>query len=251
MGTTVDGTGAKQSLYLNNVMADSATRARLVSDHLALVRRLCRRFSYTGEPLEDLMQVGTIGLLKGIDKFDPDRGSKFTAFAIPVITGEIKNYFRDHGWGVKVPRKLQRQRMVVEKSIEHLSQILGHSPNVIEISEATGLTEDVVFDTFSIENFGRPLSLDAQFDSNGHGDVSSILDFLGHEDPRFSEMISKIDLANLMLCLDPREKEIIRLKFYSGLSQTEIAGCLGISQMHVSRLQRIALNKLKVNMLQQ
>lgn len=140
----------KRLLELYKKSRDLAARDRLVADHLALVRRLCNRFNHSGEPLEDLIQVGIIGLLKAIEKYDPARGSDFVAFAVPQILGEVKNYFRDHGWAVKVPRKLQRRKMVVERTVEVLTQRLGHSPTIPEIAEATGFSQEEVYDTFEL-----------------------------------------------------------------------------------------------------
>ena len=224
---------------------DVAARDRLVASHLPLVHRLCRRFRDCGEPLEDLVQVGSIGLLKAAKKYDPDRGFSFITYAVPVIVGEIKNYLRDHGWAVKVPRKVQKQKLAVQRAVEKLGHTLGRSPTIMEIAEATGLSQEEVFDTFEVGNYGKPLSLDAEYDGSGSRDISTLLDFLGTEDPQFDRLGDRIDLINTIECLTRREKNIIYMKFYVGLSQTEIAKRLGISQMHVSRLQRIALSKLK------
>ena len=188
------------------------------------------------------------GLLKAIDKYDPDRGSVFLAFAVPVIVGEIKNYFRDHGWTVKVPRKLQGQKVLVERTVERLNQVHGRSPTVQEIAQDTGFTEDEVYDTFEVGKHGKPLSLDAEYEENGSGDVSTVLDYLGTDDPQFDNLAERMDLMDTLGSLTERENNIIRLKFYSGLSQSEIAARLGISQMHVSRLQRNALGKLRVSL---
>ena len=235
-------------LDLFRAVEDLTARDHLVTAYLPLVRRLCRKFIHSGEPLEDLVQVGTIGLLKAIEKFDSERGTRFAVFAIPVIVGEIKNYFRDHGWAVKVPRKIQSQKLAVERAIESLIQRLERSPNIPEIAQATGFSEEEVLDTFEVGKYGKPLSLDAEYEWNGQGGTSSLLDYLGKEDPHFHELLDRIDLTNSLQYLDKRELAIIRLKFYSGLSQTEIAQRLGISQMHVSRLQRNALGKLKANL---
>ena len=189
-----------------------------------------------------------MGLLKAIEKFEPERGTRFPSFAIPVIVGEIKNYFRDHGWAVKIPRKVQRQKLMVERAVENFTQRLGRSPTIPEIAEDTGLSEEEVLDTFEVEHYGKPLSLDAQYEWNGQGGGSTLLDYLGVEDPQFQDLADRIDIANSLQCLNERERAIIQLKFYSGLSQTEIAERLGISQMHVSRLQRNALGKLKLNL---
>lgn len=227
---------------------DGATRDGLVADHLPLVRRLCSRFSNCGEPMEDLVQVGSIGLLKAIGKYDPDRGSEFIAFAVPVIVGEIKNYFRDHGWSVKLPRKLQRQTLLVRTTVETLSQRLGRSPTIREIAESTGLSEEEVYDTFEVVKCGKPMSLEAESNKNGNEDVFRLLDCLGSTHPQLEAVADRIDLVNAFGYLDKREKSIVHLKFYDDLSETKIAERLGISQMHVSRLLRDALTKLKLNL---
>ena len=228
-----------------------SARERLVLDYLPLVRRLCRRFYRSGEPLDDLMQVGTIGLLKAINKFDPELGTKFVSYAIPVIVGEIKNYFRDHGWSVKLPRKLQRQKLAVDRAVVVLTQKLGHIPTAPEIAQTTGFSVEEVYETFELERCGKPLSLDAQYEGNDSEDVSTILDYLGDRDPDMEALADKLDLEAALGGLDSREHAIIYWKFYSGLTQSAISQRLGISQMHVSRLQRNALTKLKLTLLDQ
>ena len=195
--------GTRRSPGVCHAPEDVSGRDHLVAEYLPLVHRLCRRFRHSGEPLEDIVQVGTVGLLKAIDKYDPDRGSEFAAFAVPVIVGEIKNYFRDHGWALKIPRKLQRQKLLVEKAVGRLSQSLGRSPTVLEIAENIGASETEVYDTFEV---ARPLSLDAEFDWNGDGDATNLLDGLGSEDPQFEEMIDRVDLTNSLSCLNARER---------------------------------------------
>jgi RNA polymerase sigma-B factor len=248
MQTKAGSSVARRRADLRQPHWDAATREHLAAKHLPLVRRLCERYRYSGVPIEDLVQVGSIGLIKAIDKFDPDRGTNLLAFAVPVIMGEIKNYFRDHGWAVKVPRKLQRQKRIVERAVESLSQIRGRSPTVGEIAEATGLSEDEVYDTFEVRKFGRLLSLEAEYERDGNTEGSTVLDYLGTPDPQLDGLADKIDLTNILTSLTERERTIIQLKFYSGLSQSEIAVRLGISQMHVSRLQRYALEKLKLSL---
>lgn len=220
-------------------------RESAVLDYQPLVRRLCRRFSGYGEPLDDLLQVGTIGLIKAIAKFDADRGNSFITYAVPVIVGEIKNYLRDNGWAVKMPRKLQSNRLAVQRAAGSLGHKLSRPPTVSELAEETDLSHEQVMDTFGVENYGRPLSLQTEYK---HGDGSSdtyLIDRVGRWDPEFETSIDKIDLDNSFRCLGKREKTIIYLKFYGGLTQMEIAGRLNISQMHVSRLQRRALSKLR------
>lgn len=227
------------------VPQELAARDQLVAEYLPLVHRLCRKFIHSGEPFDDLVQVGSIGLLKAIEKFDATRGFKLSTYAVPVIVGEIKNYLRDHGWAVRVPRKLQMQKLAVQRSVDSLSQSLSRAPTVQEITLDTRLSQEEVYDTFEVGNFGKPLSLEAEYGEEGEKDASTLLDYLGSEDPRFAWLNTRIDLAKTITCLTPREKTIIYLKFYAGLSQMEIAKRLGISQMHVSRLQRSALGKLK------
>ena len=246
----IDGKAAGAEILLDRWRESGDLEAwdSLVSDHLPLVGRLCRRFAHLGEPLEDLVQVGTIGLLKAINKFDPLRGNNFAAFAVPVIVGEIKNYFRDHGWAVKVPRKLQQRKMAVDRTVVGLTQELGRVPTVAEIGRAAGFSTEEVYQTFEVERFGRPLSLDAEYDREDSQDPVSILDYLGSEDPDLEGLADKLDLKVALDCVGPREQTILFLKFYSGLSQTAIAQRLGISQMHVSRLQRNALSKLRLSL---
>ena len=245
MTTKVDSSGAIIVEARTPATRAELSRDQMVRKYLPLVRSLCRRFTHTGEPLEDLVQVGTVGLLKAIEKYDPTRGARFKSFAIPVIVGEIKNYFRDHGWAVKVPRKLQTYRMAVDRSVDALAQRLGRSPTVPEIAQETGLSEDQVYEAFEVELYGRPLSLDAPCDRAGSRDPSTLMEYVGAEDPQFDHMMDRLDLSSCLRILDKREQTIIRMKFYLGLTQTEIADRLGISQMHVSRIQRSALGKLK------
>ena len=203
------------------------------------------RFRHVGEPMDDLVQIGSVGLLKAADKFDPHRGFSFMTYAVPVIVGEIKNYLRDHGWAVKVPRRLQKHKLAVHRAADGLTQVLGRSPTVVEIAKATDLTHEEVYDTFEVGAYGRPLSLEAKYTGNGAGDPVSLLEYVGKEDPAFDQISDRMDLSNTLQCLDQREKTIVYLKFFAGLSQTKIAKRLGISQMHVSRLQRRALDKLR------
>ena len=195
--------------------------------------------------MEDLIQVGTVGLLKAAARYDPELGNSFAAYAIPVIVGEIKNYFRDHGWAVKIPRKLQRQKLAVGRAVDVLTQEFGRSPTVNEIAEATGFSEDEVYQTFEVELYGRPVSLDTEYDSGESEGTSTVLDYVGTVDPQLEALPNRLDLAGALSSLDEREKTIIYLYYYKDLSQTEIAKRLALSQMHVSRLQRGALGKLE------
>ena len=220
-------------------------RESAVLDYQPLVHRLCRRFSGYGEPMDDLLQVGTIGLIKAIAKFDASRGNSFITYAVPVIVGEIKNYLRDNGWAVKMPRKLQTHRLAVQRAVGSLGHKLGRAPTVPELAEETDLSQEQVMDTFGVENYGRPLSLHTEYKNGDGSSESYLIDRVGSWDPEFETLMDKLDLDNSFRCLGKREKTIIYLKFYGGLTQMEIAGRLHISQMHVSRLQRRALGKLR------
>ena len=248
--TSVVDVPAGSDVVMPPLTANNRERDRLVTDHLGLVRRVCARFRYSGEPMEDLVQVGSLGLLKAAAKFDPELGSNFPAYAVPVIVGEIKNYFRDHGWAVKIPRKLQSQKLLVDRTVPALNQHLGRPPKVTEIAEAAGLTVDTIYRIFEVEAYSKPLSLDSQYDHSDSHDTPPILDFVGSKDPQLEALPNKLDLARTMGCLDLREKTIIYLYFYKNLCQTEIAERLSMSQMHVSRLQRRALSKLREEMSQ-
>ena len=225
-----------------------ANRGYMVEKYLPLGRRLAWKVNTSGESLEDLVQLGAVGLIKAIEKYDPTKGSKFESYAIPVIVGEIKNYFRDHGWAVKVPRKLQAQWLSVRKAVESLEQALGRSPRIQEIVEATGFSREEVMDTFELASLGNPLSLDNEYQGDNGEESYTLMDSLGDEDPRFEEMIDQLDLTEALATLNPREKTIIHLKFFGALSQTQIGNRIGISQMHVSRLQRTAINKLRLSL---
>ena len=226
-------------------MIDEQDRNDLVTRNLGLVRRLCGKYRNSGEPMEDLVQVGSIGLLKAAAKYDPELGSSFAAYAIPVIVGEIKNYFRDHGWAVKIPRKLQTQKLAVSRVVDSLCQDLARSPTIQEIAQATGFSENEVYQTFEVELYGKPVSLDNEYDSGQSDETSTVLDYIGNADPELEALPDRLDLDRALGYLEGREKDIIYMYYYQDLSQTEIAKKLALSQVHVSRLQRRALGKLE------
>ena len=244
---TQEAIGPPGAVHTNNggTKQRALNRESAVLDYQPLVHRLCRRFSGYGEPMDDLLQVGTIGLIKAIAKFDAARGNSFITYAVPVIVGEIKNYLRDNGWAVKMPRKLQSHRLAVQRAVGSLGHSLGRAPTVPELAEETDLSQEQIVDTFGVENYGRPLSLHTEY-KNGDGSSDTyLIDRVGSWDPEFETLMDKLDLDNSFRCLGKREMTIIYLKFYGGLTQMEIAGRLHISQMHVSRLQRRALGKLR------
>ena len=219
-------------------------REKLVEQFIGLVEFLARRFRNRGEPLEDLVQVGTIGLLKAIDRFDLDREVEFSTYATPTIVGELKRHFRDKGWAVRVPRRLQELHLELTKIVGHLGQELGRAPTVPEIAKAAGATEEQVLEGLEIAQAYNTASLDAPIDSDDGG-ATSFVDQLGGDDDQLENLEYRASLAPEMEKLPERERRILYYRFYKGMTQSEIADLLGISQMHVSRLLNRTLIKLR------
>ena len=219
-------------------------RARLVDQHIGLVEFLARRFRNRGEPLEDLVQVGTIGLLKAIERFDLDREVEFSTYATPTIVGELKRHFRDKGWAVRVPRRLQELHLELTKVVGHLGQDLGRSPTVAEIAQTMGTTEETVLEGLEIAQAYNFTSLDAPLDTD-EGGTTSFADQLGEDDEHLENLEYRASLAPEMAKLPERERRILYLRFFKGLTQSEIADKLDISQMHVSRLLNRTLANLR------
>ena len=221
---------------------EQGARDQLVEMHLGLVDRLCKRFAGSSEPIEDLRQVGAMALLTAIDRFRPDQGSDFAAFVSPCITGELLNYFRDHRSILKLPRSLQRLKVEVDRRTEDLILELGRFPTVDEVTNSLEATQQSVHQALRL-NYGRyPLSLDAEL--SGETEVK-LLDLLAEEDPTLESASQRISLAEAVAKLDQSGKAIIRKKFYEDQTQAEIGEYLGISQMHVSRLQKKAIARLR------
>ncbi len=220
-------------------------RQELVVAHLNLARYLAAKFANRGEPLDDLIQVGTLGLLKAIDRFDLDRGVEFTTYATPTIVGEIKRYFRDKGWAVKVPRRLQELNLAVNRAVEKLTVALGHSPTVAELAEHLGASEEDVLEAQELGQAYNLLSLDTELNGEGDGKSQTLADYVGKNDSALDLLEDRANLERAFEILAGRERVILYLRFYERISQTEIAKRLNVSQMHVSRLQQKALEKLR------
>jgi RNA polymerase sigma-B factor len=227
---------------------DESTRLKyremLVDQHIGLVEFLSRRFRNRGELLEDLVQVGTIGLLKAIERFDLDREVEFSTYATPTIVGELKRHFRDKGWAVRVPRRLQELHLELTQTVNHLGQELGRSPTVEEIAEAAGISEESVLEGLEIAQAYNFTSLDAPVQTE-EGGTTSFADHLGKQDEHLENLEYRASLAPEMEKLPEREREILYLRFFKGLTQSEIADRMGISQMHVSRLLSRTLAQLR------
>ena len=233
-------------LEYNGALGGDRTRLRerLVDQYIGLVEFLARRFRNRGEPLEDLVQVGTIGLLKAIERFDLDREVEFSTYATPTIVGELKRHFRDKGWAVRVPRRLQELHLELTKIVSTLGQELGRSPTVAEIAKAAGTSEENVLEGLEIAQAYNFTSLDAPIDSDDAGSTS-FADQLGSEDDQLLNLEYRAALAPEMAKLPERERRILYLRFFRGMTQSEIADKLGISQMHVSRLLNRTLMRLR------
>ncbi|MFI6336893.1 RNA polymerase sigma factor SigF [Streptomyces sp. NPDC050535] len=221
-------------------------RNQLVRMHLPLVEHLARRFRNRGEPLDDLTQVATIGLIKSVDRFDPERGVEFSTYATPTVVGEIKRHFRDKGWAVRVPRRLQELRLALTTATAELSQQHGRSPTVHELAEKLGISEEEVLEGLESANAYSTLSLDVP---DTDDESPAVADTLGSEDEALEGVEYRESLKPLLEDLPPREKRILLLRFFGNMTQSQIAQEVGISQMHVSRLLARTLAQLREKLL--
>lgn len=215
-------------------------RAALIERHLPLVAFMARKFADRGEPLDDLIQVGTIGLIKAIDRFEISKGFEFSTFATPTIVGEIKRHFRDKTWAVRVPRRLQELGASVTKATTELTQKLDRSPTPKEISKHLGITVDEVAEALESNAAYSTVSLDVTSDTS-----TSIGESFGALDEALEGVEYRESLKPLLAQLDDREKRILQMRFFDNLSQSQIASELGISQMHVSRILNKVLGHLR------
>ncbi|MDT9593703.1 RNA polymerase sigma factor SigF [Nocardioides zeae] len=221
-------------------------RDGLVHLHLPLVEHCARRFRNRGEPFEDLVQVGTIGLLKSIDRFDTERGVEFSTYATPTIIGEIKRHFRDKGWAIRVPRRLQELRMQISSATAELTQKLGRSPTVSELAASIGCTSEEIVEGIESSNAYSTLSLDAT--DNSDDSTQTMLDTIGVDDENLEHVEVRESLKPLLDQLPAREKKILLLRFFKNMTQSQIAAEIGVSQMHVSRLLARTLEQLRTNL---
>ncbi|WP_367039436.1 RNA polymerase sigma factor SigF [Streptomyces sp. Je 1-332] len=224
-------------------------RNTLIEMNMSLVRYAAGRFRHRGDEMEDIVQVGTIGLIKAIDRFELSREVQFATFAVPYIVGEIKRFFRDTSWAVHVPRRLQEARVELAKATEELSTRLGRAPRVSELAELMGLTEDEVIEARTAANGYNSTSLDAAVHGDSDEGEAALTDFIGAEDPAMELVEDFHALAPLLAGLDERDRQILRLRFVDELTQSQIGEHLGVSQMHVSRLLSRTLSRLREGML--
>jgi RNA polymerase sigma-B factor len=222
-------------------------RDQLVELHLPLVEHLARRFAGRGEPLDDLVQVGTIGLIKSVDRFDVERGVEFSTYATPTVVGEIKRHFRDKGWAVRVPRRLQELRLALSAATEELAHTLGRAPTVAELAVRLGVSEEDVLEGLESANAYSTVSLDAGSDTEDG--PAAMLETIGIEDEALEGVEYRESLRPLLAKLPPRERRILLLRFFRNMTQSQIAEEIGISQMHVSRLLARTLAELREGLL--
>ncbi|MBM9505807.1 RNA polymerase sigma factor SigF [Streptomyces sp. KK5PA1] len=246
----IDTRTLSRSLFLRlaELPVDSPERTyvrdTLIELNLPLVRYAAARFRSRNEPMEDIVQVGTIGLIKAIDRFDCERGVEFPTFAMPTIVGEVKRFFRDTSWSVRVPRRLQELRLALTKASDELSQQLDRSPTVAELAACLGVSEEDVVDGLAVGNAYTASSLDSPppEDDGGEG---TLADRLGYEDQALEGVEYRESLKPLLAQLPPRERQIIMLRFFANMTQSQIGEEVGISQMHVSRLLTRTLAQLR------
>src|SRR3954464_7782424 len=223
---------------------DLKAREQLIEQYMSLVRSLARRYAYRGEQFDDLVQIGAIGLIKAIDRFDVNRGVELTTYATPNIIGEIKRHFRDRSWAVRVPRGLQELNVQLSRLIEELTVSNGRSPTIPELAKAAGVTDEEVLEALESGRAYSSLSLSAGSGSDEGGERHPPR-ALGTQEPRYEISENLAMLAPGFRVLDERERKILHLRFFEGLTQSQIAQQVGISQMHVSRLIRRSLEKIR------
>ena len=233
-GPQSDDTGTARPAF------DAAEREELITSNLGLAHQLARRFLHRGEPLDDLVQVASVALVKSVDRFDPSRGVDFAAFATRTIIGELKRHFRDKGWAVRASRRVQELYLELGHATSALVQELGRNPTVAELAEATGASEEAVIEAIEAGQGYRAASIDA---SESEDDPLSAR--LGEHDGNYDSVEDRALLGPALATLPPREQSILRMRFVEGLTQSEIAAAVGVSQMHVSRLLSSSLQKLR------
>jgi RNA polymerase sigma-B factor len=220
---------------------DRSARDRLIEELMPLVRSLASRYAGRGEPIEDLVQVGAIGLIKAVDRFELDRGVELSTYAVPTIVGEIRRHFRDRGWAVHVPRRLKELSLRVSREVDQLTADLGRSPTIAELASATGVDEEDVIEALETSRAYTARSLSAPIDEDGEG---TLVDLLSDDESGYAALERGSVIRSGLEALDTRERRIIVMRFLKGMTQSEIAEEIGISQMHVSRLLRSALDTM-------
>jgi len=240
----VPGTSEEQQLFARHQQGDRFAREELVRRFMPLARSLARRYDRSSEPFEDLLQVASLGLLKALDRFDPEMGHPFASFAVPTILGEMRRHFRDAGWSVHVPRGSQERALKVRDAQERLANERGRAPTVQELAQYLELGQDDVIDALQAIQAYESLSLDAPR-PGATDEATSYGDAMGEEDARYELVELDATVSAVLGRIPQRERQILRMRFVEDLTQTEIAARVGISQMQVSRLLRRSLDQLR------
>jgi RNA polymerase sigma-B factor len=224
---------------------DKRLRDELIEAHIGLANQLARRFSDRGEPNDDLAQVASIGLINSVDRFDPERGVEFSTFATRTVVGELKRHFRDKGWAVRAPRRIQELYLELGHTIESLTQSQGRPPTIREMAQAIGSTEEKVLEALEAGQGYRATSIDAP-----DREDESLSARLGDVDKSLGTAEERVMLAPMLARLPPRDQVVLRLRFMDGMTQSDIAKKIGISQMHVSRLISASLARLRESLVE-
>jgi RNA polymerase sigma-B factor len=222
---------------------DRRLRDELVEEHAPLAHFLASRFANRGEQRDDLVQVALVGLFKAVERFDPGRGLQFSTFATPTILGELKRHFRDRGWAVRVPRRVQELHLQLGRIVSALGQEEGRSPTPAEVAERAGVSEEAVLEAMEAGSLYRLVSLDGLVTPDEEG--GELASCLGDDDPEFERIEHRSEIDELLEALPARERRIVELRFFESMTQSEIAERVGVSQMHVSRLLTRSLERLR------
>jgi RNA polymerase sigma-B factor len=224
---------------------DAKLRETVIESQLGLVEALAAKFARPGAPMEDLVQVGTVGLIQALDRFNPALGVKFSTYAVSTIVGEIKHYFRDCTWLIKAPRHLREIAASLPRVEEKLTTALGRPPTLTEVAARFRVSEETLLQAMDLDQIYAPYSLDAELGADTGETHERLQDLLGRNDPKLEAIVEHAPLRTAMERLSPRKQWILRRRYFDGWSQVEVSEELGISQMHVSRLERAALRDLK------
>jgi RNA polymerase sigma-B factor len=220
----------------------AAVRERVITAYLPIAEYLARRYRNRGELADDLLQVATVGLIKAVDGYDGERGVEFSSYAVPTIVGELKRHFRDKGWSIRVPRRMQELNLDISRATDALTQKLGRSPTVADLAGQLGVGEEEILDALECGQAYGTLSLSAPVPGT---DGTEVADMIGGADPELELVEHRVALRPLIAQLPPREQRIIAMRFFGNMTQSQIAAKLGISQMHVSRLLSQSLRQLR------
>ena len=224
---------------------DEAARDELIRRLLPLARRMARRYRRAEDPLDDLVQVAILGLVKAIDRFDPDRETAFSSYAVPTMLGELKRHFRDHGWALHVPRGMQERVMAVDGAVRELSRREGRSPSAAEVGRMLDLSEEEVLEAMEAASAYEAVSLESHRYGGDADEGATYAERVGEEDVRYDIVEYEASLAPVLRALPERDRVVLHLRFVDDLTQAEIAERIGVSQMHVSRIIRRSLERLR------